>query len=94
MLTWHIATSCMQGVEEAMQAARAAYEQQGAADKLRLFVDPGVGHECTNAMWDQVGCYCCCYCRCQICHGSVCLLSGAGFAVPLWLLWRQLSAFQ
>ncbi|KAI7840401.1 hypothetical protein COHA_005832 [Chlorella ohadii] len=42
------------GVELAMAAARAAYEQQGAADKLQLYVVPGCNHECTACMWEQV----------------------------------------
>lgn len=37
-----------------MTAARAAYEQQGAADKLQLYVVPGCVHECTACMWDKV----------------------------------------
>lgn len=37
-----------------MAAARAAYEQQGAADKLQLYVVPGCNHECTACMWEQV----------------------------------------
>jgi dienelactone hydrolase len=44
----------MQGVELAMAAARAAYEQQGAGDKLQLYVVPGCTHECTACMWEQV----------------------------------------
>lgn len=41
----------LQGVEQALEPARAAYEAAGAADKLELFVERGVGHECTPAMW-------------------------------------------
>ena len=43
-----------QGVRIALLEARKAYEACGAPSALRLFVDPGVGHEATPAMWWQV----------------------------------------
>lgn len=44
-----------QGVELALEAARAAYSRLGAPDSLQLYVEPGCGHECTEGMWRQVG---------------------------------------
>lgn len=45
--------ACLQGVEAALVAAREAYAAAGAADKLQLYIEPGVGHECTNGMWQR-----------------------------------------
>lgn len=44
----------MQGVHEAMDAARAAYEAAGAGDRLQLFVDPGRNHEVSPEMRAEV----------------------------------------
>ena len=49
----HTHTHFLQGVKLAMQAAEAAYAQQGAADCLQLFVEAGVEHTCTEGMWRQ-----------------------------------------
>lgn len=38
------------GVKAALAAAQVAYEEAGAPERLRLFVDPGVGHQNTPAM--------------------------------------------
>jgi hypothetical protein len=44
----------LQGVDIAVAAARAAYAAAGAPEKLRLFVEPGVGHDCTPAALAEV----------------------------------------
>lgn len=44
----------LEGVKAALEPAAAAYAAAGAPDALRLFVDPGVGHACTAAMWAEV----------------------------------------
>lgn len=44
----------MPGVRIALLEARKEYEAHGAPSALRLFMDPGVGHEATPAMWWQV----------------------------------------
>ncbi|GAB4814129.1 hypothetical protein N2152v2_001175 [Parachlorella kessleri] len=41
----------LQGVEVALVPTRATYAALGAADKVQLFVEAGVGHECTATMW-------------------------------------------
>ena len=43
----------LEGVQAALGPAAAAYAAAGAPEALRLFVDPGVGHACTPAMWAQ-----------------------------------------
>ena len=45
--------SPQQGVRLAVEAARPAYEQHGAGGALQLYVQPGVGHECTAEMWGR-----------------------------------------
>ena len=44
----------LEGLRLAVDAARPAYAAAGAPENLQLFVDPGVGHECTEAMWREV----------------------------------------
>eukprot|EP00887_Chlorella_sp_A99_P002427 scaffold10.g2427.t1 len=41
------------GVAPAVERAREAYAAAGAESNLRLFVEPGVGHVCTEAMWRE-----------------------------------------
>jgi len=40
----------MAGVHEALKPAAAAYAAAGAADKLQLYVEAGVGHQRTAGM--------------------------------------------
>ena len=74
----------VQGVELAMAAARAAYAQQGAADKLQLYVVPGCAHECTPCMWDQAS-----WLLGRSCvRGALCALPVLRYCGALALAWR------
>lgn len=44
----------LEGLHLAVAAARTAYEAAGVPENLQLFIDRGVGHECTEAMWQEV----------------------------------------
>jgi len=44
----------IEGVYAAVEEGRKEYSALGAAGKLQLFVDPGIEHEMTQAMWDRV----------------------------------------
>jgi len=41
------------GVELAFQQARKKYREMGVEENLELFVEPGVGHQCTGMMWQK-----------------------------------------
>lgn len=45
----------VQGVQLAMGSAQEAYRSAGAAEAVQLWVEEGVGHECTPAMWRAAG---------------------------------------
>ena len=44
----------VQGVKEAVDAARVAYEEQGVGDRLELFAQEDAGHELTPLMRDTI----------------------------------------
>lgn len=41
------------GVELAFEQARKEYREMGAEENLELFVEPRVGHQCTEVMWNK-----------------------------------------
>ena len=48
------ARCALQGVEAAAMEATKAYAVHGALDKFELYVEPGVGHECTASALAKV----------------------------------------